>query len=402
MVNDLTDSAPLSRNIAVWQDPAETWSFIKGRVALYAILKAAGIGPGDEVVMPGFTCVVVPAAVRYLGAEPVFHDIDPLRLNGDPELASKLIGPRTKAVLVQHTFGNVADLGELPDFCRREGVLLVEDCAHAVGAGLGSSPVGTLGDAAFMSFQWSKIASTGLGGIARVNNQELARKMVRIYQEDFAEPRWMKSMVLHLLSTLHRQFYRPEFFWKLQDAYRWAGSHGLVPGSSGRGELDDDTMPDGYCERFGRPRISAMKRVLTPLPDQLVHRQRLAKFYTEQLETTGCFLPEVLPDSTNVSLRFPVLVHNRDAMLEVARSARLEWGDWFDAPLHPRQANSCSFGYQDGCCPRSEWVAARLLNLPTHPKVSADEAQRLVSTLMAEGDLVTGDQITAMMATEAS
>jgi len=402
MVNNPGDSTVLSRNIAAWQDPAQTWSFIKGRVALYAILKAAGVGPGDEVVIPGFTCVVVPAAVRYLGAEPVFHDINPFRLNGDPDLASKLIGPRTKAVLVQHTFGNVADLGELPEICRREGLLLVEDCAHAVGAGLGSSPVGTLGDASFMSLQWSKIASTGLGGIARVNNPELANKLNDVYQNDIAEPRYLKSMVLHVLSTLHHHFYRPEFFWKLQDAYRWAGSHGLVPGSSGRGELDDDTMPEGYCERFGQPRSSAMKRVLSPLPGQLVHRRRLAAFYTEQLAATGCFLPEVLPGSTNVSLRFPVLVHNRDTMLEVARAERLEWGDWFDAPLHPRQANSCSFGYREGRCPRSEWVAARLLNLPTHPKVSDAEAQRLVTTLIAEGDLVTRDQITAMMATEAS
>ena len=96
----------------LWLPGPAVQPFIKGRVALYAILRAAGIGPGDEVLVPGFTCVVVAAAVGYTGARPVFYDIDPDTYNGDPVQAAARITDRTRAVIVQHTYGMPADLGD--------------------------------------------------------------------------------------------------------------------------------------------------------------------------------------------------------------------------------------------------------------------------------------------------
>ena len=169
-VNETSAPFPgLAEAVGIWLSSTHTRTFSKGRVALYALLRAAGIGPGDEVVLPGFTCVVVPAAVGYTGASPVYHDIDSRTFNGDPALAAAAIGPRTRALIVQHTFGLPADLGGLPQLCRERGVVLIEDCAHAIGATRDQRAVGTLGDAAFCSLQWSKPATIGLGGIARFN-----------------------------------------------------------------------------------------------------------------------------------------------------------------------------------------------------------------------------------------
>ena len=107
----------LKSSVDVWLNTQNTFPFIKGRVALFAILKAAGIGRGDEVLVPGFTCVVVPAAVCYTGATPVFFDIDRNTYNGNPLLAVKAITKQTKAILVQHTFGSPADMCNLHDVC---------------------------------------------------------------------------------------------------------------------------------------------------------------------------------------------------------------------------------------------------------------------------------------------
>ena len=94
-------------------EPIFGCSFWKGRVALFAILKALGIGPGDRVLVPGYTCFVVPSAVRFTGGEPVYADIDPLTYNVSVESLAAAYDARVKAVVVQHTYGIPADAGAI-------------------------------------------------------------------------------------------------------------------------------------------------------------------------------------------------------------------------------------------------------------------------------------------------
>ena len=142
---------------------ALAFAFWKGRTALEATLRALGLSAGDEVVMPGFTCVVVPDAVRRVGAVPVFADIGAQGYNADVGQVESLITPRTRAVICQHTFGIVADLGSLVSLCERRGLLLVEDCCHALGAHYQGKHVGLVGHAGFFSSQWSKPYTRGSG-----------------------------------------------------------------------------------------------------------------------------------------------------------------------------------------------------------------------------------------------
>jgi perosamine synthetase len=370
------------------QSPTETWSdvsccfpFIKGRVALYAILRAAGIGEGDEVLVPGFTCFVVAAAIGYVGAKAVYYDIDPATYNGDPRKAAERIGPTTRAVIVQHTFGVPMELGDLPARCHEQGVLLIEDCAHAMGATASASAVGTLGDAAFASLQWSKPVTTGLGGLARVNSAELGMKLDAVYRRDIIEPSWRKSYSLAVLSSAYNRWFRPSWYWRARTAYHWLSDRGLLHGSSVSAEFTKPSMPPRYRERFGSPRTRQLRRVLSDLPRQIEHRERIAGIYMEWCRENGLFTQHVARDCRPAFLRFPLLVEGREELLAAAQAEKLEIGDWMNAPLHPREANARIFGYQAGDCPIADLVAKRVINLPTHRHITKRDASRILAFL---------------------
>ncbi len=381
-------SAPPDSVVGVWTDPNTTLPFFKGRVALFGILRAAGIGAGDEVVLPGFTCVVVPAAILYTGARPVFYDINPRQLNGDPEAAVSKIGARTRAVIVQHTFGVPAELGSLPDVCRKHGILLIEDCAHALGASLGGRQVGTLGDAAFASLQWSKPVTTGLGGLARVNSDELWKGLREFHDKECVSPTWREEIFLSLASIAHAKFFRPSLFWKAQGIYRRLGRMGIVKGSSERSELVSREKPENYAKRFGRRRQAMLAATLKSLPEVIEHRRTLAKIYNRELRTWDIPLQEEPVGARSVPLRIPIRVLDREKILNDARHQHIELGDWFNAPLHPADAPLSTFGYEPGTCRLGERAASELINLPTHSSVGPDTAARLLEFLWANKQLL--------------
>jgi len=375
----------LAETVGIWLSPDHTRTFYKGRVALYALLRAAGIGPGDEVVVPGFTCVVVPAAIGYTGASPVYYDIDARTLNGDPDPATAAIGGRTRAVIVQHTFGTPADLGSLPQLCRERGVLLIEDCAHAIGATRDHQAVGTLGDAAFCSLQWSKPATIGLGGIARFNDADLGHRLDEEIAAHFRDPDLIQRVALDLLAHLHRRVLTPANYWQIQSAYRWAGRHGLVQGSSAPGELVDAGMPRDYRRTLGRSRERRLARVLGRVPETIVRRRALAAGYRHRFNAAGWWLPAEDAHVHGIHLRFPLLVENRDEVLRLAQRGGFQVGDWFNAPLHPDTSQAAAFGYRAGMCPQAEWAAARLINLPTGPRVTSKRAEEIASFVLRVG-----------------
>lgn len=369
------------RAAEVWRPGPYVVPFIKGRVALYALLRAAGIGEGDEVLVPGYTCVVVPAAIQYTHARPVFYDIDPDTYNGDPECAEGMIGPRTRAVLVQHTYGMPAELGGLAELCRKRHILLIEDCAHAIGALTPLGPVGQIGDAAFTSFQWSKAITTGLGGAARANDRGLAHELHVLAREEFSEPSMAQSLSLLAVSSLYDRLFRPSAFWYLRDTYRWLGTRGIVPGSSSPAELYDPAMPVQYAKRFGAHRDRQITRLLARVPTEIAHRRTIATIYANWCVRHGVSSQTAGPGLVSSHLRFPLLMRNRDAVLWRAREQRIEMGDWFNSPLHPAEADAASFGYESGTCPVGEVYASHVVNLPTHRHVTTRVANRILAFL---------------------
>lgn len=151
-----------------------------GTAGLHLALLALGIGPGHEVIVPSFTFIAVANAVRYVGAEPVFADIGAESLNLDPASVEAVITPRTRALIVVHTFGRPAEIATLAAIARRHNLLLIEDACEAIGATVASRPVGTFGDAAVFAFYPNKQITTGEGGIVVTRHPDLARRVAAL------------------------------------------------------------------------------------------------------------------------------------------------------------------------------------------------------------------------------
>ncbi len=144
--------------------------------SMFLTMRLRGIGQGDEVIVPSFTCVATANAIRQTGAMPVFVDMDRRTFNLDPNLIGPAITPRTKAVMVVHYLGMAADMDAINAIARKRGLLVFEDGAVALGGGYKGKKIGNLGAPTGFSFHGRKIITTGDGGMLTTNDEALAAK----------------------------------------------------------------------------------------------------------------------------------------------------------------------------------------------------------------------------------
>jgi L-glutamine:2-deoxy-scyllo-inosose/3-amino-2,3-dideoxy-scyllo-inosose aminotransferase len=152
---------------------------VNGTVTLECALLAAGIGEGDEVIVPALTWIATAMAVRYVGAIPVFVDVEPTTLCLDPEKTEAAITPETKAVIPVHLYGSMADIDKFKAIADKHNLFFIEDCAHMHGGKWNELGVGSWGDVGSFSFQQSKTLSSGEGGICLTNDDDLAMRLYR-------------------------------------------------------------------------------------------------------------------------------------------------------------------------------------------------------------------------------
>src|SRR5215467_12534199 len=265
------------------------YAFWKGRVALYAILRALGIGPGDEVLVPGFTCVVVPNAVRFTKATPVYVDIASGSYNIDPERIEDSITPRCRAIVVQHTFGIPANLDAVTRIARKRRLAVIEDCAHALGSTYRGLPLGQFGEAAFFSSQWSKPFTTGLGGVAVTSDENIANNLGTI-SEHFESPATSQVVKLRVQYGLYRRLFSPRLYWQATDFLRHMSRWNLFVGSSNENELASAEPLDKEW-RMSAFQARAGLRQLAGLSANVEHRRTLGRFYEDYLKAHGWDLP---------------------------------------------------------------------------------------------------------------
>lgn len=159
-----------------------------GTVALHLVLAAAGIGPGDEVIVPALTYVATANAVTYCGARPIFVDVSPQSWCIGVEQVAASISPRTRAVIAVDLYGHPADYAALRALCERHGLLLVADAAESFGALLNGRPTGDLGNATTFSFFGNKVITAGEGGCVTTSDMALAERM-RLLRNQGMDPR---------------------------------------------------------------------------------------------------------------------------------------------------------------------------------------------------------------------
>ena len=339
-------------------------SFATGRIGLVAILHALGVGDGDEVLVPVPTHVVVPNAVRFTGATPVFVDCEPTSANIDLDDAGRRVTHRTKILLLQHTFGVPARIDAAVAFAARHRLVLVEDCVHALGATWNGRPVGSFGAASFHSTEETKMISTTLGGAVVTDDPQLADR-IRRFQDSCAWPadglvrrRMAKLVVYHALTwpPVHRAS---------RMLYEGVGRRHPLPRPVSA-EESEGGFPLENRERFSNAQARVGLRQLARLDENVAHRRRISAVYARELgpERTMSVPAAAAPSF----VRYPLLATDRRAAERALRRFTV-LGTWFTSTLEESDAPEVA-GYEAGSCPVAERLGRHLINLPTHQRVT--------------------------------
>jgi len=355
------------------------FSFWKGRIALYAILKAMRIEPGDEIILPGYTCVVDVNPIRYLGAKPVYVDIEPETFNLDVNLLPEKITSRTKVIIAQHTYGYSCDLDRIIEIANRKGIAVIEDACLALGSKYKGRLVGTFGKAAYFSFQWNKLYNTGIGGMALTNDLALAQQIESLCQEEIHKPTFKELTILTAQLVVHRAFVFPTTTAVAQSIFRVLTRAGLVVGSSKYGEYAAAPAEATFFKAMGWVQALSGLVQLGKISKNIAHRKEIVALYDELLEKKGW--PPRRYDSAKmdpVMVRYPLRIDDKKRALLEAPRAGVEIGDWFNSVLHQVEIPLSDYGYELGMCPQGEKAARTIVNLPVHPRVNEKTARKTV------------------------
>ncbi|MFH0922130.1 MAG: DegT/DnrJ/EryC1/StrS family aminotransferase [Fibrobacterota bacterium] len=357
--------------------------FSKGRVGLYTLLKAMGVGVGDEVIVSGYTCVMVPSAPRFLGATCRYVDIDPVTYNLNPALLDAHLTPKTRALIIQHTYGIAQNMGPVLDWTGRNNIPIIEDCCHAFGSRWNGKLCGNFGVGTFFSGQWNKPFSTGLGGMLLVNDAKLLPEVERLYQAALS-PSLTQEIRLWLQIKAYNMFVTPHTNALMMRLYRLMSGLGLAAGSSTNEEFEGE-MPRNYFQRMAKVQIREGEKNILGIHALMAHRKEISALYKRELPGLGFRVIKEDPQVENVILRYPVRVVNKDELLKKAASKGIELGSWFEIPLHPAGIDMARFGYRQGMCPESEKACREVVNLPTHGKVTPEIAEKTLEFMKRYG-----------------
>jgi dTDP-4-amino-4,6-dideoxygalactose transaminase len=312
--------------------------------ALHLAYLAAGVGPGDEVIVPAITFVATAAAVRYCGAEPVLADsIGQADFGIDPESVEALITPRTKAVCAVHYAGYAAPLAELERICAEHGLALIEDAAHSPSAldAPGGRKLGTVGLAGTFSFFSNKVLSCGEGGLLATDDEEVAAKA--------------RSLRSHALTT---------------------GTWDRHRGHS----LGYDVMDTGFNYRMDEPRAALLTSRLGGLEDDIAARRRLTHRYRAELaDVPGLSLPY---DSGDVDLSscyvMPIVLEDPSLQTPLRELMKERWNVQTSLLYQAIHEFTAYREDRDRKLPRSERIARTQVTLPLFPSLSEADQDRVI------------------------
>lgn len=311
-------------------------SCASGTDALHLALRAAGIGPGDEVITPPFTFIATAEAIRYVDATPVFVDVDPRTMNLDPALIEAAITPRTRAILPVHLFGQPADLAAITPIAERHGLLLIEDCAQSFGAAIDGRMTGGFGLAGCHSFFPSKnLGCFGDGGMITTNDDALAEQ-IRVLRNHGSRERYHHEVI-------------------------------------------------GYNSRLDEMQAAILRVKLRHIEEFNAGRRRAARLYSELLAELPVETPHEDGIGIHVYHQYTLLSDRRDAIMAALQQAGIASAVYYPVPLHRQNVFAAeSAGLS---LPATEAVAGRCLSLPMYPELEESDIRRIVAVI---GDALHG------------
>lgn len=308
-----------------------------GTAALHLIVRALGISPGDEVLVPSFTFAASVNALLYEGAKPVFVDIEPETYNLDPQDLERKITRRSKAIMAVDVFGHPVEWDAVLQVAEKHGLKVIDDSCEALGARYKGRMIGRFGDAAAFAFYPNKQMTTGEGGIIVTDNDEIA----------------------YLARSMRNQ---------------------------GRGEmgawLEHERL--GYNYRMDEMSAALGVSQLQRLETFLVKRERVAQMYTERLRDFPWVRPPVVKPHVRMSWFVYVVTLaeglNRDPVMRKMEALGVPTRAYF-APIHLQPYIRKQLGTRRGMLPVTESIAARTIALPFHNNLTEEHVEIVVGAL---------------------
>jgi perosamine synthetase len=357
------------------------FAFWKGRVGLYALLRALDVGAGDEVILPGYTCVMNVNPIKYVGARPVYVDIEPDTFNIDVNLLKEKITNKTKIIIAQHTYGYPCEMDTIMEIAQRSGIAVIEDCCLALGSKYKGRMVGTFGLAGYFSSQWNKPYTTGLGGMVITSDSQLAKRIETLIINEMCPPSSSEVFMLRMQLIIYRLFIYPRTTALAQNLFRHLTKKGAVVGSSSTSEFEPERADD-FFKGINKMQARSGIRQLDRIEENIAHRQKMAQLYDELLAAKGLKSGKDNRDWIEpVLVRYPVRIAEKDKALAQAAKAGIELGSWFESPLHPIETPLAPYDYELGMCPEAEKAAREVVNLPLHPRTNKKTAIKTVKLI---------------------
>ena len=319
------------REFAAAHGVAEAVAVNSGTSALHIALLAAGVGPGDEVILPAMTFTATAAAISYTGATPVFADVEFETCTIDPSQVRAKISARTKAIMPVHLYGEAANLDPLLEIASESALTLVEDAAQAHLAEYRGRRVGGFGHVAAFSFYPGKnLGAYGEGGAATTNDPELARKM-RLLRD-----------------------------WGQQRKYH----HDMI----------------AYNYRMDAVQGAILRVKLRHLDRWTDRRRELASLYCAKLRRLGFVTSAEAAERRHVYHIFSIFHPKRDEIQEWLAERGIQTGLHYPVPVHLQRAYR-DLGHRPGDFPVAERIAEEQLSLPIYPEMDESDAELIVDAL---------------------
>jgi len=302
-----------------------------GTDALYLSLRALDIKQGDEVITTPFSFIATAEAITYVGAKPVFVDIDNDTLNMDMAKLEEKISQNTKAIIVVHLFGLPADMNELASLAKKYNLKIIEDCAQAFGAKYRKSYVGSIGDCGCFSFYPSKnLGAYGDGGMLTTNSPDINEK-VRVLR-----------------------------------------NHGTV------GAYKHDFI--GYNSRLDEIQAAILRIKHKHIDEYNGRRQQIAEIYSFLLRNVvKC--PVTKDDRSHVYHQYTIRSSQRDRIAHALQESSVSSVIYYPLPMHLQQAFRF-LGYKEGDFPESEAAAKEVISIPIYPELSTEAAEFIAGTIL--------------------
>src|ERR1700674_1366310 len=326
------EGAALEEEIASLCGVAHGVGVGSGTDALVLALRACGVGPRDEVLLPPFTFVATGSAVSALGAKPVFADIRPETYNVDPAEFERRVTPQTRAIVVVHLYGLPADMDPILAFAKARRLPVIEDNAQAIGASYKGIRTGALGDAACLRFYPKKnLGAYGDAGMVVSNSPGLSER----------------------IRTLRNHGQTAKYF---------------------------STEP-GWNNRLDELQAAILRVKLRHLSNWQRARQANAAEYTRLLNQIPGVMPPITPEGfEHVFHQYTIRVERRDALQNFLSERKIGSTVYYPYPLH-LQPLYASLGHKPGDFPHAERAAQEVLSLPMYPELRAEQIARVVETI---------------------